>query len=485
MKLSRNLIKARQLRCFSVLTASAEQQIPTTLNLHRVSGRSDHPAPVVYKEKTEVQRHKKVDLKADSCFTRDKAFLKFLTWINLESTDKESISIARLIAYNIFHQLKDDVENGDDVISGVAKGFKVILTSLTKMSRPITTDSSLTLKACEVYSKGLTDIAKIVSYLHCGESRKELVVTKEISRSSHEGTVKVQKILPIGVGHASHHYINDGLNYRVDIENPIIVLSEKLSSEDVDYVLDLTNQSGRGVIFVARLTERDVGEFILDKRMQLGTTLSLMNLSEDVMNSSEYFRRMEANLRELDISKTNSPVKFKQAERVIMEGATTYFVDSSFEQELPNSPVSFVTELVEIQLRSPDEAWMHRYRNDVIDAYKDLEDSLKMGVLPSIKTGFFFANEELKTYYSENKAIQRGIEIVQKAMDDFISEIDEEGLSQTEVNLEDHFETSISEGTFVPTSKATKVVTDIVTICNSLLLKHMSDSGQEYQSSLH
>ena len=60
-------------------------------------------------------------------FAKDKAFLKILTSINLESKDKESILISRLIAYNILNIIKSESNFEKETFAGIAQSLNCIL----------------------------------------------------------------------------------------------------------------------------------------------------------------------------------------------------------------------------------------------------------------------------------------------------------------------------------------------------------------------
>jgi len=307
-----------------------------------------------------------------------------------------------------------------------------------------------------------------VNYLHTDKSEKDLIFTKEISGRIHEGNVKVHQSLKIDVGHASHSFINDQLNYRVDIKSPIIVLSENLSQKEIDGMLNLLDHNQKPVLFITKKTPKAIEDYLIAKNAKTSRDISLMNLSESQKNSDEVYKTLVEKLKTVD-DVSFGPLQVKKADRVILLSATTYFIDSKFQNSKETKGHEIFKKLVDIHLRSPNEAWIHQFKNDIGDAYINLQESLTHGILPSIKDSFFLANKELKTYYSENSEIQRGIEVVQNAIDSTVLEKKEEISSSSETSFEDHLKESIEEGTFIPASQTTKIVGDVVTICNFLL----------------
>jgi hypothetical protein len=147
-----------------------------------------------------------------------------------------------------------------------------------------------------------------------------------------------------------------------------------------------------------------------------------------------------------------------------MKSPYTHFIDTSFEGNETLASSNYYSDLVEVHLRSHDEAWIHSFKTDLLSAHYNLKDSLKEGILPDIKTSFFLSNEELKTYYSENDDTQMGIEVIQTSIDMFLKQVDSGADEVPSSSIEEIYEKCLSERTFIPSTKATGVVSDIVSI---------------------
>lgn len=447
-----------------MITRNTYDSKPLNFNYYR---------PTEGDQESEFHNHREINAKqrqvnslvADQCFTKDRAFVKFLTWINLQSEDKEAISMARLVAYNIFNQLKNDAHNYDDVLTGIVNGFKVILTNLTKFSKDISKDPELILKACREYSKGIRDIEDVVSFLNEPGCQRSLMVTKEISGRIHEGLMNVQQSLQVNAGHASYSSINDNLNYRVDISHPLIVICENLDTSTIEKSKQIAEETGKRILFISKTFNQNSNPGEADLKI-LGST-PYLNLSDLSSDCDKIFVELCENLPEIGELAFDEQVHYKTSERIVMNNDSTNFFHSKFETDEFKSH-SLHQEIVEVRLRGPDETWIHRFRTDLIDAHKDLKDSLKSGVLPDIATSLSLVNKELKTYYSDNQDIQRGIEIFQRSIDEIVLEMNEMDVHDGSL-IEERINASIAEGNFIPSTKVTNVVTDIVTICNYLL----------------
>ena len=456
-----DLIKSDENRKFSVITRSRYDYKPTPFN-YQVTDQEFEEKNFVRNQTTNTANLK---LNDDFCFRKDKIFLKFLTWINLESSDQESISISRLVAYNIFSQLKNQ-RKGNDIISGVVKGLHVILNYLSQNSKPIVGDKALLQKSYHAFSKGIIDIVNLVTYLNKGPSPKNLIFTKEISGRIHEGTSKVHHSLVLEAGHACHSLINDELNYRVELINPTIVLVEELGSNDVENVLDSLKEKNKDLLFISKSVDNEVAKFVANLSEDSKASYSVMDLSEGDFDSNVIYDSLVTQLKSTE-EHLGEKYVFKTAQRVLMKGNETYLLDPFFENFIGSKGPLRFEESVEVHLRSPNEAWIHSFMNEISDAYNNVSESLKNGILPESKTSFYLANQELKSYYSENPNVQLGMKIVQNAIDSAILE-NSEDVSSIESSFDDHLEQSIVHGTFIPATKPTKIIGDIVTICNFL-----------------
>lgn len=228
--------------------------------------------------------------------------------------------MARLIAYYIFNQLKLQKNFSDDIITGIVEGLKIVLTNFAKMAKPISRNNEMIKQACKVYSNGIEDVSTIVSFINEKDAKRELVVTKEISRSAHEGRMSIYPSLTFDVGHASHSFINDHLNYRVDIKDPIIVLSKDLETEAIEKVLEFSREDHRDVLFILKNTSPTIKEFLVTYNQKSENTIALMDLSEDYKHADSIFSNLLDSLRSFDRIPSDSPVKFTTSDRVIMEG---------------------------------------------------------------------------------------------------------------------------------------------------------------------
>jgi hypothetical protein len=345
---------------------------------------------------------------------------------------------------------------------------------MSDLSKDISQDTGLVNEASDTYSKGIDGIANIVRFLNGGELNRRLMVTKEISGRLHEGSVHVQSALQVNVGHADHSYINDQLNYRVDATRPLIVLAEKLNNQIVAQVLELSNKSNRDVVFVTKACDEAAKIFLREHRAKSTKTIALMDLAEDNEQADLAFSNLSTLLRDSDDFKSPLGVTLKTSERVILDSQVAYFVDES----LTNSSKKDVdiNELVEVHLRSPDEAWIHKYKNDIIDAHSNLQDSIRTGILPEITTTFSLINQDLKDYTGDNADISRGVKIVHDSITTYLEAVQEQKVDESSLSEQNCLNASIETGSFIPHTTATKVVSDIVTICNYLIQNNMAQS---------
>mmetsp|Transcript_32691 Transcript_32691/g.37334 ORF Transcript_32691/g.37334 Transcript_32691/m.37334 type:complete len:106 (+) Transcript_32691:613-930(+) len=98
------------------------------------------------------------------------------------------------------------------------------------------------------------------------------------------------------VGHSSHKFINDGLNYRVDLINPMIFLSEKLTEEDVKKVVELAVIKRADVIFISKHTEPTVEEFLIRRNSETQISICHSDLSESSSGGEEAFEVLVSRL---------------------------------------------------------------------------------------------------------------------------------------------------------------------------------------------
>mmetsp|Transcript_28263 Transcript_28263/g.24976 ORF Transcript_28263/g.24976 Transcript_28263/m.24976 type:complete len:112 (+) Transcript_28263:301-636(+) len=101
--------------------------------------------------------------------------------------------------------------------------------------------------------------------------------------------------------------------------------------------------------------------------------------------------------------------------------------------------------------------------NHLLEAHENLKDSCTRGILPDIQTSFELANKELKDRYSKNDQIQRGFEIVQESIDSYLS-VSTKDNDNSFSNIKEALDQSILDGSFIPETKVSKVVSDISSI---------------------
>lgn len=471
-----SFLNSQKHRSFSVITRQQGKYNPISLGVYQSSQDLKSLGDKEVKEMDTSKRQKKLSLSSDVCFTKDKAFLKTLAWINLASKDKESISLSRLIAYNIFSQIHktDDVDSMDDTIVGITKAFGIILKTLEKASKKITTKNGLTSKVCEVYSQGNVDISNLITFLNSGDVKRELIFTKEVVGRTNEGIAHVTPGLAVDVGHASHSFINDQTNYRVELIQPLIVMREEVTEDSAKKIVELSEQNKNGVVFITKHSNPTLKDYLVELKSKSPVNLVFMDLSESTENPEELYNNLVEGLSNSEPLTDEFSFVFKSVSRLIMESNKSYFIDDSLSQLLnQNNPL--FREIVDVHLKGANETWMQKFKINVVDSYESMKDSLGYGIVPELKTSLFLANQELKEYYSENSDIQEGIEIVQKAIDSSILENLEEKVDFTDYSFELHINESLEDGTFIPRTKATKVVADIITICDFLIQSKHSD----------
>jgi hypothetical protein len=260
-----------------------------------------------YNEDFSIYTEKKGESKLNSnlCFTKDKSFIKYLTWINLESKDKENISIARLIAYNIHNNLKMIDLKNDDVIRGIVKGLEVLQNNFTHFSKSINEDPDIKIKACNTYSQGVANISHILQFMHLGKENKKMLVTKELGGTGHVGRVDVQNSIRINSGHASYSYINDKLNYRVDLLSPIIIMSEDLSISEIEEGFKIAAELNKNLVFVTKTSQVLPDDFQNYKNKSFQKDFGLVNLSENPEECDETYTFLLEQLKNDDDVNSN------------------------------------------------------------------------------------------------------------------------------------------------------------------------------------
>ena len=420
------------IRAFSMVKASLASPEPLLIHFYKNGQKFDVP---------EVRKIQNDDfLKAKNCsrlgselsFTKDKAFFKFLSSINLESKDRDSISVARILAYNISNKVNKCAGVEGDIIQGVVKALQVILSIFSNNSLNLSDNSELISKAGRVFSKGADDISRIIDYVYSKKNRRVLV-TKEVSGYMNQGYVEVVNSIRINSGHSSYHFINDQLNYRFEAKSPVIILSDNLDENLVKDALQNLQKHlkiSKNFIFVAKNVDVQAEQFLLSCKEKFGLTVSLVNLSEKNKSSKKTFEFLKENLKNLGVSSNNSKYSFKTSKRVVMENNFTYFIDPTFENNQKAASSKMYQELIEVNLKSHDETWSHALKNNIREADSNLKDSLVHGILPDMNTCFDLANQELKEYYSENDDIQSGIEIVQEAIDSFTVAVKDDSIDE-------------------------------------------------------
>lgn len=122
-----------------------------------------------------------------------------------------------------------------------------------------------------------------------------------------------------------------------------------------------------------------------------------------------------------------------------------------------------------MKLTSHDEPWIHRFRNDIIDANENLQSSLKAGIIPEITMSFSWLAKNLNDFQNQNQDIKTGVELVRQAIESLIEAIEEDTAQLSKLTEKELFERSLSEGTFVPLTKAMKIVADVVSIFHFLI----------------
>mmetsp|Transcript_38135 Transcript_38135/g.37639 ORF Transcript_38135/g.37639 Transcript_38135/m.37639 type:complete len:390 (+) Transcript_38135:30-1199(+) len=320
-------------------------------------------------------------LGSELCFTRDKAFIKYLTSIHLRSKDKETISAARLLAYFITQKVKPEDEPTDDetfqdtmdkainqealgelnvnpdVLNGVARGLSHILDFIKKNSRKIHDDKSLILKAGSLYCRGNHDISQVIDFVNFGETVRTLIVTKDVSGTKNESSLAMYDSLALDVGHSSFHFVNDQLNYRYESSRPIIVLTENLDEYLAKSVLSQLEGLANGIVFVTKDADSATIDLLQAKKKESGLALSVVNLSEEDNEDSESFEILKDNLNNLGEQSFDGDYYLKTCERVIMDDVSTLFIDKKLKRPSDGSNSEYFQEIVEVNLQSPDETW--------------------------------------------------------------------------------------------------------------------------------
>ena len=151
-----------------------------------------------------------------------------------------------------------------------------------------------------------------------------------------------------------------------------------------------------------------------------------------------------------------------------MEGDSTTIIDSTFSINEQVQSLECLKQVVDIHLRSSNESWINKFKNDTTEAYSNIKDS-KIGILPDLITTLYFSAKNLDENASNNSMINKGIEVVSNAINSYISSISESKFEFSESSFEKEIKSWVEDGTFIPKSRAKKLIFDTVTICNFML----------------
>ena len=267
----------KRCRYFSVTSGSTKTSTPLSFKIFKPSGsklfEEENKQPKIFK----INSSKPI-VDSSLSYTKDKAFLKFLSLVNLQSKDKECIAISRLLAYNIINQIKKESNFDKEIFKGIAYGLQLILKYLEHQKFKLN-DEDILNKAWSVFSKGNKDIHKLVSYLVTGEDDKDIIFTKEVTEKPSECNVSVKYGIFMDVGYSSHSFINDHLNYRVDKHHPIIYITDELTLEDANSVIKFGLMKRTDVLFVTQSIESEAENYLISKNNETQVGISLMKIS--------------------------------------------------------------------------------------------------------------------------------------------------------------------------------------------------------------
>ena len=151
-----------------------------------------------------------------------------------------------------------------------------------------------------------------------------------------------------------------------------------------------------------------------------------------------------------------------------MDGNTSTFIDSSFLISKDNQDLFKIKQIVDVHLRSSNEAWINKYKNDVTEAYTELCES-KIDILADLDSSLYFASKHLGSNVTENLNLIKGFEIVMKSIQSSLNSAYINQNEPSDFSYEDILKIWKSEGTFISKSKAKRVIFDTVTIWNYML----------------
>ena len=260
-------IWTKKYRCFSVAIRSAKHSTPLSFRLLKSTEADSNLEDSRFQSKIKEIEINKFNSERKLFLAKDRAFLKVLTSINLESKDNEWILLSRLIAYNIINNIKAESNFSKETFTGIAKALYQILEFFEKVSESAT-EEELRRKSSNVHQKGKFDVAKLLNFLISDSDDKVLLFTKEVTTRPAEGRVNTHTGFSVDAGHSSHTFINDHVNYRVDMHHPIVYIWEELTLEDANKVIELSLMKRSDVIFIANKVDADIQKFLISKKFR-------------------------------------------------------------------------------------------------------------------------------------------------------------------------------------------------------------------------
>ena len=217
-------------------------------------------------------------------------------------------------------------------------------------------------KAFTVYSKGKFDVAKLLNFLISEPDDKFLLFTKEVTTRPAEGKVNLHSGFSIDVGHKSHTFINDNINYRVDMHHPIICICDNLTMEDANKVIELSLMKRSDVLFISNKVDAQIERFLISRNSETQNWISLLKISDSKSSSDFWVNFLDKKLKDLGEVSENFKPKLKTVDRVIMDDSSSTFIDSSFDWNKDCKEDSKFKQIVDVHLRSSNEAWINKYK---------------------------------------------------------------------------------------------------------------------------
>jgi chaperonin GroEL len=177
--------------------------------------------------------------------------------IRTSETAGDGTTTATLLSYHLIKEAMSLIDNGSNVVQvqkGIEKASKMVLNELFTMKKEITSDNSneMLTKVATLSSNGDTEVAKMIvtGIETVGQTG---IVT--VSPSKYEN-VRMEEVTGTRweKGWLSENFINNGQKISCELNNPIIVVSDKdiSNAQSIAVILQHAYNADRSILFIAK-----------------------------------------------------------------------------------------------------------------------------------------------------------------------------------------------------------------------------------------